>query len=148
LSIGNIFKDYILAQKTTATIITDFKASFTEFAAYGSPLLERYIDDTFYLVPAYFINLGFDMSYKVYLYAVAHLLVSLGVQADGSVNNADDRITASMSAGGVSVSYKGLGDKGTMTEYEYFFGTTSYGKMILLFLKNAGFGSSRGGYVI
>ena len=147
MSLDNIYKDYILAEKSIDDILTDFKAKFVEFSAYTDEILTEYIDDTFFITPNYFLRLGFDISYKGLLYSMAHLLVVLGLQADGSLNSADDRLTTSMSAGGVSVSYSKLANE-SLSEYEYFFGNTNYGKYVLMMLKLNGFGASLGGAVV
>lgn len=148
MSIGNTLKEYILGYKTNAQIITDFKEQFPIYASYSDDVISIYIDLNYYLIPAGVIESGFESTYKMFLYGLAHLLVSQGVQADGTSSSAEDRITKTMSAGGLSLSYKDLGTEGTMAEWEYFFGNSNYGKIVLMLLKVNGFGSSWGGYVI
>lgn len=148
MSIDTALKDYILAQKDVEGIISEFIALFPQFATYSNELLEVYIDITFFVLPAWVINVGFNTTYKMYLYAFAHILVSQGVQSNGSSSSDDDRISSSMSAGGLSISYKQLGQSTEIAEWEYFFGNTNYGKMVLLFLKSNGLGASKGVFVV
>lgn len=148
MSIDTALKDYILTTKTVADIIIDFQALFPKFVSYSDDILEVYIDTAFYILPRWIVNVGFNSSYKTYLYALAHLLVSQDVQADGTTSSDDDRLSNNMSADGVSIGYRNLGNQGTMSEWEYFFGNTNYGKMVLLFLKANGIDASKGAYVV
>jgi len=148
LSIDTAFKDYILQTKDIDDIISDFQELFPQYSSYSDDILTLYIDIAYYVVPAILIQIGFEMSYKVLLYAIAHLLVSQNVQSDGTTSSDDDRLSNTMSADGVSISYKSLGTTATWSEWEYFYGNTNYGKMILLLLKNSGIGCSWGAYVV
>lgn len=148
MSIDNILKDYIAIYKDTADIIADFTEQFPQYSAYSDDLLTIYIDLNYYVVPAGIIDIGFDVTYKMFLYGLAHLLVSQDVQADGSTSSDDDRLSNTMSADGVSISYKDLGTLGTLKEWEYFFGNTNYGKIVLMLMKNNGFGIRGGAYVV
>lgn len=148
MNIDTAIKDYILVQKDVSDIIVDFVAQFPQFVSYSDDILEVYIDITFFVIPAWIINVGFDTTYKMYLYALAHVLVSQDVQADGTTSSDDDRLSNSMSVDGVSIGYKQLGQSTEISEWEYFFGNTNYGKMVLLFLKNNGLGASKGVYVV
>lgn len=145
---NDALKNYILSEKTIAEIIVDFKALFPQFVAYPDNVLEIYIDLNFYLVPAGLIEIGFNHTYKTYLYALAHLLTMLDVQPDNNTSDADDRLADKMTAGDLSISYRELSEKGGLADWEYFFGSTGYGKTVLLFLKTAGFGASWGCYVV
>jgi Protein of unknown function (DUF4054) len=144
LSIDNILKDYILNIKSIEDIISDFQTQFPQYATYSDELLTIYIDLNFYLIPISVIYIGFDLTYKMFLYSLAHLLVSQDVQADGSTSSADDRLAQTMTADGVSVGYKNLAQDGNYAEWEYFFGSTNYGRIVLQLLKNKAFNASRG----
>jgi len=144
LSIDTIYKDFILAVKTIEDIESDFVALFPQFATYPTETLDIYIDLTFYVIPAWFINVGFDTAYYIYKYALAHILISQGIQTDNSSNSDVDRLSNSMSAGELSISYQQLSKSTNLSEWEIFFGTTNYGKMVLMLLKANGLGASKG----
>ena len=269
----NTFKDYILSEKTVENIEDDFIELFSQFASYDTDVIDIFLDVTWQIIPAGFIDLGIDRAYKALLYGLAHVMISQDVQTtskstrgyfttgdvldnfldliavddgeftiskdggaevnitaidltsatifseiatliqtkislagvsgvtvtyDTTIDNfifesstsgatssieitayagvgtdltgtsylnggtstigtattpvttssLDDRLIASSGAGALSISYATLGVQGTMKEWEYFFGTTNYGKMLLLLMKNSGFGCSRGCYVI
>jgi hypothetical protein len=146
--LDNILQKYILTYKTISQIILDFQTLFPQYASYSDDLLTTYINLNFFLVPQGIIRLGFDATYNMFLYSLAHVLVSQDVQLDGSSSSLDDRLSTTMTADGVSIAYRDLGTAGTMVEWEYFYGNTNYGKMVLMLMKNNGFGASWGAYVI
>lgn len=144
MSIDTQYKDFILSKKTIEEIESDFIALFPQFASYDMETLDIYIDLTFYVIPAWFINVGFDTAYYIYKYALAHILISQGIQSDNSSSSDVDRLSNLMSAGGLSISYQQLSKATNLSEWEIFFGTTNYGKMVLMVLKANGLNASKG----
>lgn len=148
LNIDNSLKNFILATKSIDDIIIDFQTQFPQFATYSDDLLKIYINITFFILPIWIINVGFDTTYLMYLYALAHILISQDVNSDGTTSSDDDRLSQSNNADGVSITYKNLSQSTEISEWEYFYGNTNYGKMVLLFLKANGLGTSKGVFVV
>jgi hypothetical protein len=139
-------ESFILADKSIADIIADFKASFPAFTSLTDPVLTRYINQSFCIVPAGFVNCGFDCAYDGFLYGLAHNLVFNDVLTGGIPSLKKN--VASKSAGGLAISYQNLVSNGTPTNIANYFGTTTYGMTMLAMLDACGLTNSCGGFIV
>jgi len=139
-------KSFILADKSIADIIADFKAQFPAFSAITNSTLTTYINLSFNIIPNGFVNCGFDSAYDGYLFGLAHILVYNDVLTGGipSLKKSVD----SKTAGSLSISYQdNIPTKTPANTYNYF-STTNYGLTMLAMLDSCGLTNTCGGFIV
>lgn len=139
------------------TWLTDFKTNFPEYSVIEdengtdvtNTVLTRYLDIAMDLLPqgavTYFTQ---TRLIKVVDYTVAHLLQYFDVLNNYDGVKALMRVTGSMSANGLSISYEGIAAlRGDMfSSFNKFLNTTSYGQMVTVWLNTMA--GSAGGYLV